>query len=112
MNGSLTVCNGNRIEMTCNHNQVATINTIWRISPPVNCSTTITHSQTPDTPPCGSSMIKFQDITAATRDTTVLTSTAVVTANVNMSGSVVECRGGNIDESIDVGNLSLCVVGE
>ena len=112
MNGTLTTCSGNRIEMTCSHNEVDTISTIWRVSPPVSCSTTITHSLTPVTPPCGSSMINFQNVTAATLDTTVLISTAVVTANVTMSGSIVECRGGNLARSVNVGNISLCVVGE
>ena len=112
VNGTLTTCSGNRIEMTCSHNKVDIISTIWRISPPVSCSTTITHSQPPDAPPCGSSIINFQNVTAATSDTTVLTSTAVVTANVTMSGSIVECRGGNRARSINVGNVSLCVIGE
>ena len=112
MNRSLTACSGDPIKIICNHDEIDTASTTWRISPPVNCSTTITHGQTPNTPPCGSSMIRFQAVTTATRDTDVLSSTAVVTANVTMSGSVVECKGGNIARSIEVGNISLCIVGE
>ena len=112
MNGSLTACSGDPIEITCSHNQVDTTSTTWRISPPVNCSTIITHTRVPDTPPCGSSMITFQDVTAAMPGTIVLSSTAIITADILMSGSIVECRGGNRVGSISVGNISLCVVGE
>ena len=111
-NGSVTACSGNQIKMTCSHNETTNINTLWNIGPPVNCSTTITHTRTPDIPQCGSSMIEFQNVTSATRSTSILSSTAVVTANTMISGSTVECRGGNIDRSIDVGSLSLCIVGE
>ena len=112
VNGSITTCSGNPIEITCNHDEIDTASTIWRISPPVNCSTVITHGRNPDTPPCG--LFMFHNVTAATRDTTVtvLSSTAVATANVMMSDSVVECRGGNRFRSVKVGNISLCVVGK
>ena len=112
MNGSLTACSGDPIKITCNHNLADTISTTWRMSPPVNCSTIITHTRVPDTPPCGSSINMFQDVSAAMQNTTVLTSTAVVTADVLTSGSTVECKGGNRVRSISVGNISLCVVGE
>ena len=111
INGSLTACSGNRIEITCSHDEVDTGSTIWRISPPVNCSAVITHDRNPNTPPCGS--IMFQDVTAAIPGTVVLSSTAaVVSANVSMSNSVIECRGGNEFRSVEVGNISLCIVGE
>ena len=109
-NVSVTACSGNQIKMTCSHNEIT--NTLWSIGPPVNCLTTITHTQPPDIPPCGSSMIEFQNVTSATHSTSMLSSTAVVTANTMMSGSTVEYRGGNIDQSIDVGSLSLCIVSE
>ena len=110
VNGTLTTCSGNQIEITCNHNEIDTASTIWRISPPVDCLTIITHDRNPDPPPCG--LIMFQNITVATQDTTLLSSTAVVSANVTMSDSVVECSGGNNARSVEVGNISLCVIGE
>ena len=109
----LTACSGDQITITCNHDQVGTTSTFWIISSPVNCSAIITHVQDSDIPECGSSTIMFQDINfVPTSAITELSSTAVVTANVNMSGSVIECRGGNKVGSVSVGNISLCIVGK
>ena len=110
MNGTLTTCSGSQVEITCNHNEVDTASTMWTISPPINCLTTITHGRNPDAPPCG--LITFQNITVAMHNTTSLSSTAVLSANVSMSDSVVECTGGNEVIHVEVGNISLCVIGE
>lgn len=109
VNGTLTACNGNPIAITCSHDRTETRSTIWNVGPPVDCSTVITHTEVPVTPPCGSSMFTFQDVNSGT---TLLHSTAVVNASVRVSGSVVECRGGNRVVSESIGNISLCVVGE
>ena len=110
MNGTLTTCSGNQVEITCNHNEIDTASTMWRISPPINCSTTITHIHNPDASLCG--LITFKNITVAMRDTTLLSSTAVVSVNESMSDSVIECTGGNEVRYVEVGNISLCVIGE
>ena len=113
VNGILTTCSGNQIAITCSHNQTVSRSTTWNVSPPVNCSTIITHSENPVTPPCGSSTFVFQGVNSlSTPGTTALNSTAVIMATVMVSGSVVECRGGNRVGFISVGNISLCVIGE
>ena len=58
-------------------------------------------------------MFTFQDVESiATSGTTVFRSTALVNATAMMSGSVVECRGGNKIQSVSIGNISLCVIGK
>ena len=113
-NGTLTACSGSPIAITCSHNQTLSRSTTWNVSPPVNCSIVITHREDdPVIPPCDSSMFTFQDVESiATSGTTVFRSTALVNATEMISGSVVECRGGNLIQSLSVGNISLCVVGK
>ena len=108
MNGSLTACSGDQISITCNHDQVATTSTMWRITRPVDCSRIITHNQNPVVPACG---LSFVDVNSAA-GVSELTSTAIATANVTMSGGVIECTGGNDVHSVHVGNISLCVIGK
>ena len=54
----------------------------------------------------------FKCITRLTQSTTALNSTAVATADVSMSGSVVQCIAGSIISNFSVGNITLCIVGE
>ena len=54
----------------------------------------------------------FQDVTPVVSLDVNLNSTAVATADVSMSGSVVKCVGGNKVYNFSVGNISLCVLGE
>ena len=113
-NGILTTCTGNPIAITCSHNETLSRSTTWNFSPPVNCSTIITHREDDSVvPPCYSSMIMFQDVeSVATSGTTIFRSTALVNATAMMSGSVVECRGGNRIQSVNIGNITLCVIGK
>ena len=108
MNGSLTACSGDQISITCNHDQVHTTSTIWRITRPVECSIIITHNQNRVVPACG---LNFVDVNSAA-GASELRSTAVANANVTMSGGVIECRGGNQVQSVHVENISLCVIGK
>ena len=112
INGSITACVGEEISLTCGHDNVIPITTTWIISSPTNCLTEIVHNPpTPITPPCGP--FSFQDITIAEAGAVQLNSTAVATASRDISGSIVECIAG-FDPSarIDVGNISLCVIGK
>ena len=43
VNGVLTVCAGQQISLTCNHDNVGTASTRWIASPPVTCITDISH---------------------------------------------------------------------
>ena len=111
MNGVLTACAGQQISLTCSHNNVVSGGTRWIASPPVNCMTDISHIGSNSPSPCGPFM--FQDITLLVQPSPLcLNSTAVAIATVNMTGTNMECRGGNVVNSFDVGNISLCVVGE
>ena len=109
VNGVLTTCAGEEISLTCSHNNVVASTTQWFISPPANCTASVTHNP-PNSPMCGPFV--FQDVTPAVSLNVNLNSTAVATADVSMSGSVVECVGGNKVSNFSVGNISLCVLGE
>lgn len=110
VNGVLTVYTGQQISLTCNHDNVITGGTRWIASPPINCLTDISHnSANPPTPaPCGPFM--FQGITPLVPLPSHLNSTAVATVTANMTGTNIECRGGNSVNSFIVGNISLLVI--
>ena len=109
MNGVLNVCAGQQISLTCSHNNVASGSTRWIASLPVNCTTDISHIGANLSPPCGPFM--FQGITPLVSPVpSLLNSTAVATATVNMTGTNIECIGGNVLSSFSVGNISLFVV--
>lgn len=104
----LTACVGEQISLTCTHD-ITAVNTLWSISPPVNCSASVGHAP-PAREPCGP--FTFDGITQAVVGVTALESTAMATADVSMTGSVVKCRSGNVLMSTFVGNASLCIVGK
>ena len=110
VNGVLTVCAGEQISLTCSHDNVGTAATRWIASPPVSCLTDISHiaANPPSPPSCGPFM--FQGITPLVLVPSLLNSTAVATATINMTGTNIECRGGNVVNSFSVGNISLSVV--
>ena len=106
--GVLTACVGEQISLTCTHD-ITAVNTQWFVSPPVNCSASVGHAP-PASEPCGP--FTFDGITQVVVGVTALESTAMATADVSMTGSVVKCRSGNILMSTFVGNASLCIVGK
>ena len=108
--GVLTVYAGQQISLTCSHDNIRSGGTRWRASPPVDCATDISHigSNPPLPPPCGPFM--FQEITPFTPVPAFLNSTIVAVATTNMTGTNIECRGGNIAASFRVGNISLSVL--
>jgi hypothetical protein len=58
-------------------------------------------------------MFTFQNVDSIAKSgTTVFRSTALVNVTAMISGSVVECRGGNRFQSVSIGNVSLCVIGK
>ena len=77
----------------------------------MNCLVNVNHNNPTSARdrPCGPFM--FQNITLAESGVTQLNSTAVAIATTEISGSVVECKGGLI-MPISAGNISLCVIGE
>ena len=109
-NGVLTVYAGQQISLTCSHDNVAVASTRWIASSPVNCATDVSHlGSNPSTPPpCGPFM--FQGITPLEPVASLLNSTIVAVATANMTGTNIECRGGNAFSSLSIGNISLSVI--
>ena len=110
VSGVLTACAGQRISLTCSHDNITSSSTHWIASLPLNCITHISHTAVAATPPCNPFI--FQGIIRLVAGITLVNSTAVVTTTVNMTGTNIECRGGNVLNFFSVGNISLCVVGE
>ena len=108
--GVLTVYAGQQISLTCSHDNIVSGATRWIASPPVNCTTDISHigPNPPLPPPCGPFM--FQGITPQTPLPLFFNSTIVAVATTNMTGTNIECRGGNAVFSFRVGNISLSVL--
>ena len=110
VNGVLTACAGQHISLTCSHNNLNAGNTIWRSGSPVDCLRTFSHASGSAPPsPCGP--FTFQGITPLLDASSVLNSTAVASATVDMNNATIECRSGNLDV-ISIGNITLCIVGE
>ena len=110
VNGIITACSGDEISLTCNSDDVGVGNTLWNISAPVNCSQVINHARTNfDYLTCGS--FAFYNVTrlSLVEIPSQLSSTAVATAIASMSGSVVECREGNLVSSMLIDKVSLCI---
>ena len=113
VNGVLTACAGQQISLTCSHNSEISIAsvTIWRASPPVNCTSVAIHINSVGLV-CGP--FRFDRITRVELDGPYplsFNSTAMANVTVNMTGTNIECIGGNIAPR-SVGNISLCIVGE
>ena len=107
--GVLTVYAGQQISLTCSHDNIGSGGTRWIASPPVDCMTDISHIGTNPLPsPCGPFI--FQEITPLLPVPAFLNSTIVAVATTNMTGTNIECRGGNIVISFSVGNISLSVI--
>ena len=111
VNGVLNVCAGQQISLTCSHDNVASGGTRWIASPPVNCLTDISHiGASPSTPPpCGTFMFQGISPLVSPVPPLLLNSTAMTTVTINMTGTNIECRGGNIAYFFSVGNISLSV---
>ena len=111
VNGTITACVGDEISLTCSRNNSGAAITNWMFSPPVNCSSGVSHnSQAAPPPQCGPFI--FTNIsTLGVASLTQVNSTAVGIASNEINGSKVECMFG-ITMPISVGNTSLCVIGK
>ena len=109
VNRSITACIGDEISLICSRSDSAIAITNWRFSPPVNCSSDVSHnSQAADPPQCGP--FTFINISAL-GVANFVRSTAVGIASKEINGSKIECRFG-ITTPVSVGNTSLCVTGK
>ena len=109
INGRITACVGDEISLTCSRNNSGAAITKWIFSPPVNCSSEVSHnSQTASPFQCGPFI--FMNISALRVANFIqVNSTAVGTASSEINGSKIECRFG-IRMPVSVGNTSLCVI--
>ena len=108
--GTLLVCVGHQISLTCSHENGATGTTRWIFSSPVDCSRAIDHNNPYSTDPCGPFI--FKNVTELTSDAVLFNSTAVATASASMSGTVVECRDSSGRTFNQIGNITLCIIGK
>ena len=109
-NRVLTACVGNRISLTCTHNNDANGVTRWVFSPPIDCSETIDHNPPVFTRPCGP--FTFSNITTI-GSSDLFNSTAVATASrMSMNGTVAECRDSSGDVYNQIGSVTICIIGK
>lgn len=108
--GMLTACVGNRISLTCTHDNDANGVTRWVFSPPIDCSETIDHNPPVFTRPCGP--FSFSNITTI-GSSDLFSSTAFATvSSVSMSGTIVECRDSSGDVYNEIGSVLICIIGK
>ena len=82
------------------------------ISPPLDCSAALGHGVMPAVVQTTCTTVTFQGTTAMVGDT-ALNSTLMITADINMNGSIIECiAGSTLSGTSSVGNISLYIVGE
>ena len=114
INGKLTACVGDQISLTCSRNiDLGSAVTRWTItSPTIPCDSVINHISPVSIGHCGPFV--FQDVTDISGPIINLSSTAVATANVSMSGAVVQCFTSQIVlVANEIGpNITLCIPGK
>ena len=116
INGQLLACVGDRISLTCSRStDLASGVTRWTVSSPtIPCDSIIDHLAPGSIEHCGPFV--FQNVTEITGSQipTVLSSTAVATANASMSGAIVQCstyRHPQLSQQIGP-NITLCIPGK
>ena len=118
INGQLLACVGDRISLICSCNaelSTCTEYTRWTVnSPTIACDSVIDHLYPASIEHCGPFV--FQNVTEITNSQPItnLSSTIVATANVSMSGTVIQCSTSQIKElMIQTGpNITLCIPGK
>ena len=115
IDGQLLACVGDRISLICSRNEdLSSGVTRWTVtSPTIPCDSVVDHRTTSEPEPCGPFM--FQNVTQiGGSQITVLSSTAVATANASMSGAVIGCSTSDFPQlSMQIGpNITLCIPGK
>ena len=109
-NGVLTACVGNRISLTCTHDNDANGVTRWVFSPPIDCSETIDHNPPVFTRPCGPFL--FSNITTIGSSDLFISTAFATVSSVSMSGTVAECRDSSGDVYNQIGSVLICIIGK
>ena len=113
IDGQLLACVGDRISLTCSRDtDLGTGVTRWIVSSPaISCDSVINHIAPVSIERCDPFM--FQDVTEITGSlpVSILSSTAVATANVSISGAVIQCSTSQFSQiSKQIGpNITLCI---
>ena len=104
-NGSLTVCPGDPISVTCTHNSTApSISiTVW-VLPGVQTACSVLHRSNPTPLNCS----PFTITMVSDNSGPTVSSTAEIVATESLDGMVVECLGG--DPPIQVGTVNISVL--
>ena len=110
INGVVTVYSGNKVSFRCSHDNLVSGVTRWSFSAPLDCNEAIIDHNPPiTTSQCG--QFTFENVTVIMIGS-LLSSTAVATANTAMSGAVIECRDSTGISPNLIGRITLCVAGE
>ncbi len=104
--GSLLVCSGTTVSLTCSHDGVEV--TRWEIDAPIGCTAIAPHTTTPADLLCGTFTINM--VSAMNQPTR--TSTLVLPVDQSLNGAVVTCNAGSLSADPQAGNLTIQVIGE
>ncbi len=104
--GSLRVCPGTTVSLTCSHDGVEL--TRWEIGAPIECSAGAFHSTNPSNALCGTFTINM--VSAMNQPTRM--STLVLPVTDSLNGAVVTCYAGPLTSDPQAGNLTIQVIGE
>ncbi len=104
--GSLQVCPGTIVSLTCSHDGVEL--TRWDIGTPIGCSTIAVHTVNPSDALCGAFTINM--VSAMNQPTRM--STLVLPVDQSLNGAVVTCYAGGSTSDPQAGNLTIQVIGE
>ena len=107
----LTVCAGDQIVLTCQHNVVSNQASRWAFTPPLfDCTRrVIDHSNHDDVEQCGP--FTFHNVTGVDESPLELSSTAVARVDEFMNGILIQCWDSERTDANLIGNITLCVIG-
>ncbi len=110
VDGSLQVCPGTTVSLTCSHDSVDDV-TRWVITPPLttDCNTVITHIAMGD-PELVCGPFAFSMVSLRSEPTRRSTLEIAVTESLN--GAVVTCYAGASTSDPQAGNVTIQIIGE
>ena len=108
VNGVLSVCPGDEISLTCNHDNVAGELSRWAIDGLLFSCVGVVNHYSPNIPTfCGP--VTFTNISNTSGPS--LISTAMVTVTNELNGAVAKCFAGRPSSSPQAGNVTINVFG-
>ncbi len=110
VDGSLQVCPGTTVSLTCSHDSLVDL-TRWVITPPLpmDCNTAITHTYNANTEAmCGPFTVSMVGI----RSEPTRRSTLELAVTESLNGAVVSCYAGGSTSDPQAGNFTIQIIGE